>query len=216
MNNEPVTNTNKEYPKKKGISVKFLISLGIILIIIILAVILVSKVIYNSDISKNINNFDECIEAGNPVVAGTYPIQCKTLDGKLFISTSDNIENKPKHVDDLILVERQATNFEECLNWGFVSQGYPEYCTDGNFTFINPKHTSAPTIAEQQICSADDECTGLPNPCHRTRACINKKWVSFYNIKPAACTLEIDPLAASPGDCVCLNTVCTNKKLIQS
>jgi hypothetical protein len=127
-----------------------------------------------------------------------------------------DINEPPKFLDKTFnWEERQAKNFEECLEWGFIYQGYPESCRDGNITFINPEHIDAPTLQEQQACNSDSECVGKPSPC-QNRICINEKWVKFYEITPAICPTYADPLVATAEDCICIDNICTNKKLIQS
>ncbi|MBM3228348.1 hypothetical protein FJZ20_00445 [Candidatus Pacearchaeota archaeon] len=56
------------------------------LILIILAVSLVLLVVFLNNIppSKEISNFDECVAAGYPV-AESYPRQCRTPEGELFV-----------------------------------------------------------------------------------------------------------------------------------
>ena len=46
-----------------------------------------------SDPEPPITNFKECVAAGNPV-ARSYPPQCRTKDGKVFVDTSKKIEKK--------------------------------------------------------------------------------------------------------------------------
>ena len=40
------------------------------------------------DDDQEINSFDECIKAGNPVME-SYPRQCRTSDGELFVEDMD-------------------------------------------------------------------------------------------------------------------------------
>lgn len=67
--------------------------LGIILVIILLVGL--GYLIYTK--SKKpvqvISSYDQCAQAGYPIL-NTYPSQCKTPDGKIFVSTSEGIQMK--------------------------------------------------------------------------------------------------------------------------
>lgn len=58
---------------------------GIIILIIIIAnAIVFSLFIINPEENNNINNFEECVAAGYPIME-SYPRQCMTTDGKKFV-----------------------------------------------------------------------------------------------------------------------------------
>lgn len=60
---------------------------------------------FEKAVPKTITSYEECIQAGNPVLE-SYPPQCKTKDGKTF---TENIGNELEK-NDLILVENPRPN----------------------------------------------------------------------------------------------------------
>lgn len=89
------------------------------LLILILGLMLASFAIYNliskqSDESEEpivsvaeVNNFNDCVKQGNPVME-SYPRQCRSLDGQLFVEDIGNINEK----NDLIQLNYPLPNQE--------------------------------------------------------------------------------------------------------
>ena len=78
----------------------------IFFLILVLALMLISFSIYNKTQKKAdeptksilvVNSFHDCVAEGNPVME-SYPRQCRSLDGRLFVEDIGNIFEK----DDLI------------------------------------------------------------------------------------------------------------------
>src|SRR3989344_7219398 len=64
--------------------------LGLILAIVIVAGLLLSlSVIQEQNKALDIANFDECAAAGYPIME-SYPEQCRTPDGRLFVRDISN------------------------------------------------------------------------------------------------------------------------------
>ena len=73
-----------------------------------------------------------------------------------------------------------------------------------------------PSDAQLSSCSLDTDCVPLPSQCHPTR-CINKDFITAYET-PQVCTeIFLVEAAYIPEDCICMNSICTNKnKIIDS
>jgi hypothetical protein len=56
----------------------------IIILVIIIAAVAVASYMRNDNAVAQINNFNECVAAGNPMLK-SYPAQCKTKDGRTFV-----------------------------------------------------------------------------------------------------------------------------------
>lgn len=72
---------------------KILISaIGIVIIVLIIAVFLLNRTSSNNSANDTITDFAQCARAGYPVNE-SFPRQCKTPDGKVFIE--ENISGSP-------------------------------------------------------------------------------------------------------------------------
>jgi len=78
----------------------------IVAITVIVIAIIIGVVIYlNNQPAKTINNFAECVSANYPVIE-TYPRQCTTSDGRVFVEDIGNATEKA----DLIRVDNPQPN----------------------------------------------------------------------------------------------------------
>lgn len=111
-----------------------------VFIVLLIAGILVWKYQANSK-SRSITNFDECAQAGNPIME-SYPEQCKTPDGRNFTKqmssnsdlqseTIDEIGLSLQHPKDLVFRKEIADNAGSIRTAGFFltkgSENNPEY-----------------------------------------------------------------------------------------
>lgn len=85
--------------------------LFIFLLIGILVIGIVVNLFLNSNTPEPVANFEECVRAGNPVME-SYPRQCRTEDGLLFVEEIDNPVNQGNAEDksDLIRVSTPKPN----------------------------------------------------------------------------------------------------------
>jgi peptidylprolyl isomerase len=83
---------------------------------------------------KSINSFEECVAAGNPVME-SYPRQCRTEDGRLFVEDIGNELEKA----DLITIDNPRPNQEiesplavrgEARGYWFFEASFPVILTD--------------------------------------------------------------------------------------
>lgn len=82
-----ITNEFQSYKNKRQIVV-----IGVIIVLILLVLGLIAFVIIsnNAKASRTVNTFEDCVAAGNPVME-SYPRQCRTSDGKLFVEEVDEV-----------------------------------------------------------------------------------------------------------------------------
>jgi len=164
----------------------------IIIIFLITALVLIAGCA-NQNI---INNFEDCVLAGNQILE-TYPAQCVTKNGNVFVQEIIN-------------------SYQDCVDKGYNIEGTnPQYCvTSRGILFIDPvKNLQEGEFNEG--CVVDSDCVPLPSECH-PKSCIHKKYIIDF-IRPTdfpkICTLYIDPEAAyNEEDCLC-QTYCVNKNL---
>lgn len=92
---------------------------------------------------SEIKSFDDCVKAGYPVFE-SFPRQCKTPDGKTFISDEDQAKN--------------IRTFEDCEAAGFpIMESYPRQCRtlDGR-TFVS--NVDRYNIEKEISCGSDSDC----------------------------------------------------------
>jgi hypothetical protein len=108
----------------------------IVLSIIIILLIIVAGVFFWQNQPVNqvvISNFEECVAAGNPVME-SYPEQCRTADGQLFVrelpNDNVNIEIPASVVDQVkaVLVQRLAVDESEILIGEVSAQDWSDSC----------------------------------------------------------------------------------------
>ncbi len=69
----------------KNINKRIIFWILIVFLAIVIAVLLMF--LKPKTAQSNVNNFEECVKAGYPVME-TYPRQCKTPDGRMFIENT--------------------------------------------------------------------------------------------------------------------------------
>lgn len=73
----------------QGLKIFGLLALAMVLVIIGMIVYGLAPKMSASVPQPMITNFDECVAAGNPVME-SYPEQCRTADGRLFVNTNQS------------------------------------------------------------------------------------------------------------------------------
>ena len=134
----------------------------IFFLIIILALMLVSFSIYNKTQKQSaeptdpivsdveVNNFNDCVKEGNPVME-SYPRQCRSLDGRLFVEDIGNINEK----NDLIQLNYPLPNQEisSPLEITGTARGLWYFEADFPIVLLN----SQGDIISQGIATAQDD-----------------------------------------------------------
>jgi len=104
--------------------------------IIVILLIIVAGVFFWQNQPKNevvINSFEECVAAGNPVME-SYPEQCRTEDGKLFVRElpNDNVNVEiPVSVVEVVkevLIQRLAVDESQILIGEVSIQDWSDSC----------------------------------------------------------------------------------------
>ena len=94
------------------------------------------------DKKKEINSYEECIKAGNPILK-TYPAQCITKDGRKFV----NIAQKNQILKDKNIIDNDQTPATQKL---CISR-----CGDGVCTEVACEGEGCPCKEDSVICPAD-------------------------------------------------------------
>jgi len=211
----------------------FLSSLGVVVVFSIIQVIVIRYLLKHKKLEYNItyNKTKELSKDEARMVSNLiFGIVIFFIGLTIMIIVGMNSENYNPRIMSIDLdtitvstsrrIAEEPTTFEECTStkFGIVMHGYPEYCKYLNLTFINPEHINAPTVIEQKVCNNNNECVPQPSSCLSTETvCINKKWDSFYDVKSSYnCPSYSNPFVATQENCVCIENICTNRKLIQS
>ena len=98
-----------------------------------------------------IDSFESCVAAGYPALR-TYPGQCRTPEGNVFIQKvpAESLEQLRTALPPII-------TFEDCLNSGYpVIESSPRRCIAGNRTFVEPKIIVDPKAQPTKLCV--DQC----------------------------------------------------------
>lgn len=85
-------NISKEITSAKNRSKIIFVVIIVVLLLTIFGLIAYAVISNNANISKTINSFEECVAAGNPVME-SYPRQCRTTDGQLFVEQIESVGN---------------------------------------------------------------------------------------------------------------------------
>ncbi len=134
----------------------------IFLLIIALVLMLISFSVYNKSQKEldepielivsdvEINNFNDCVKEGNPVME-SYPRQCRSLDGRLFVEDIGNINEK----NDLIQLNYPLPNQEisSPLEISGTARGLWYFEADFPVVLLN----SQGDIISQGIATAQDD-----------------------------------------------------------
>jgi len=93
-----------------------------------------------------IKSFDDCVKAGYPVLE-SFPRQCKTPDGRTFISEEDQNQ-----------ILKNIRTFDDCEATGFpIMESYPRQCrTSDGRTFVSQKDRF--DIDRNISCQSDQDC----------------------------------------------------------
>ena len=105
-------------------------------------------------VSPEIKSFDDCVKAGYPVME-SFPRQCKTPDGRVFISEEDL---------------KKIRTFEDCEAAGYpIMESYPRQCrTPDGRNFVS--NLDRYNIEKDISCTSDSGC-GLVNSAYGFGCC---------------------------------------------
>ena len=133
---------------------KYIISLLLVLLLVIALVLLYGKNREDKDDKANpvlvVNSFNDCVKEGNPIMK-SYPRQCRSLDGRLFVEDIGNILEK----DNLIRINYPLPNDKISSPLEIFGEARGLWCFEADFpiTLIN----SQGDIISEGIASAEDD-----------------------------------------------------------
>ena len=130
-------------------------------------------VVYNKYYNiNNVVNYSSCVAAGYEIL-NTFPPQCKTPNGRIFVDEA-NVNNTLPAQDDTDVI----TDFEKCIARGFPIKGRdPRYCVTGDGkTFIEERSTDELNVGgtinpstidsfEKCIAAGYEVISGIPRKC---------------------------------------------------
>lgn len=180
--------------------------IGLVVAIVIVAGLLLSfSVIQEQNQAFDIMTFEECAAAGYPIME-SYPRQCRTPDGRLFVEDTSGMS---------------VSTFLECVNGGgTVVEGppdSPDTCrTSDGRVFYNDTDSNQPIVANgcivtgcsSQLCVSADEGDIMTTceyraeyACYREASCeqqANGKCGWTMSAKLRACLSNPPPLEGQP------------------
>jgi hypothetical protein len=83
------TNISDEIRNKGNLKGMLLLGSAIFALLLVFVIVALFITARNQEIANNVNSFDECVAAGNPIME-SYPRKCSTRDGKLFVEELGN------------------------------------------------------------------------------------------------------------------------------
>ena len=119
----------------------------VLLIVLALIIIVIAFSIQDNKTEVKIESFEDCVNAGNPVME-SYPQQCRSSDGKLFV---EDIGNELEKIDLIRINAPRPNQFisspltiegEARGNW-FFEGDFPIKLLDGNGDVIKTSFASA-------------------------------------------------------------------------